>query len=353
MTVQIITGDCRKVLKSLDSGSIRCCVTSPPYWRQRDYGMAGQIGLEQTPEQYVAEMVEIFSEVRRVLTDDGTLWLNVGDKWSSSSKWGGATGGKHVSGLHGEGMKATRHRSLTGLKDKNLVGIPWMLAFALRADGWYLRQANIWAKPNCMPESVTDRSTSSHEYVLQLSKSNRYFYNADAARTPAAPTPETRLAQDIENQAGSSRADGGGKTNGTMKAVSRKSDKQRGHSRRHNGFNDRWDQMSVAEQRSMGANLRSVWWISTAQYRDGHYAVMPDALAEICITCGSERGDTVLDPFSGAGTTALVADRLGRHAIGIELNPAYADMARKRIENDAPLFAEVGTAFVDGGRLVE
>lgn len=219
-----------------------------------------------------------------------------------------------------------------------------MLAFAMRDDGWFWRQCNVWAKPNGMPESVTDRSTISHEYVLHFSKSNDYFYNDDDARTPPAPSTETRLAQDVDAQAGSDRANGGGKTNGPMKAVARKSDKQRGHTRRHAGFNDRWDSMDRDEQLASGSNLRSVWWIAPAQYRDGHYAVMPDRLAELCIVAGTQEGQTVLDPFGGAGTTGLVADRLGRNAILIELNPEYAAMAERRITADAPLFAEAAVA---------
>ena len=228
----------------------------------------------------------------------------------------------------------------SGYKDKDMVGIPWMVAFALRTDGWFLRQCNIWAKPNCMPESVTDRSTASHEYVFHLSKNNDYYYNAEAARTPAAPSSETRLAQDVESQEGSMRANGGAKTNGPMKAV-KKTDKQRGHSRRHNGFNDRWDAMPVADQMANGANLRSVWWISPAQYGDEHYAVMPERLAEICIAAGTKEGDMVLDPFTGAGTTGVVALRYRRDFIGIELNPEYAKLAEKRIYNEAPLLNEV------------
>ena len=313
MRYRILQGDVLDRLRELPESSVQCVVTSPPYWRQRNYGMSGQMGLEQTPEIYTDRMVEVFREARRILREDGTLWLNLGDKWAS--------------GGNGDG----------GYKDKDLVGVPWMVAFALRADGWYLRQCNIWAKPNCMPESVRDRSTASHEYVFQLSKSNDYFYDNEAARTPAAPSSETRLAQDVDAQNGSDRGNGGAKSNGPMKAV-RSSDKQRGHSRRHNGFNDRWDAMSVADQRAMGANLRSVWWISPAQYGDDHFAVMPDRLAEICIRAGSREGDIVLDPFNGAGTTGIVALRHGRNYIGIELNSEYAAMAQRRIADDRPLF---------------
>jgi DNA modification methylase len=341
MTVRILQGEALAELQKLPEASVHCIVSSPPYWRQRDYGMAGQLGLEQTPEEYVDRLTAIFAECRRVLKPEGTCWVNIGDKWASGGNGGGGSFMEQRSEAwaHVKANKGWRSPP-TGYKDKDLVGVPWMLAFAMRAEGWFLRQCNIWAKPNCMPESVTDRSTAAHEYVFHFSKQNDYWYDADAARTPPAPASETRLAQNVEAQEGSDRANGGGKTNGPMKDV-RRTDKQRGHSRKHNGFNDRWDAMPVAEQRAMGANLRSVWWISPAQYREGHYAVMPDALAEICIAAGCPAGGTVLDPFGGAGTTGLVADRMGRDAILIELNPEYAAMAKRRITNDSPLFAEV------------
>jgi DNA modification methylase len=342
MTVRILTGDVREQLKTLADESVDCVVTSPPYWRQRDYGMAGQIGLDQTPEQYIADLVAVFADVRRALSSSGTLWLNIGDKWASGGNGGGGSFMESRGEAWAHAKNATGWRSPPeGYKDKDLVGIPWMLAFALRADGWFLRQCNIWAKPNAMPESVTDRSTISHEYVFHLSKSSSYFYNIEAARTPAAPATETRLAQDVGSQSGSTRANGGEKTNGPMRAVARKSDKQRGHTRRHAGFNDRWDDMERAEQIAAGANLRSVWWIAPAQARDAHYAVMPNLLAEICITAGCPKGGMVLDPFFGAGTTSLVADRLGRNCIGIELNPAYVEIALRRIKGDCPMFSEV------------
>lgn len=342
MSVRILTGDAREHLKALPADSVHCCVTSPPYWRQRDYGIAGQFGLEQTPEEYVEGLRGIFAEVHRVLRPEGTLWLNVGDKWASGGNGGGGSfmQDRGDAWAHAKNAKGWRSPP-AGYKDKDLVGVPWMLAFALRADGWFLRQCNIWAKPNCMPESVTDRSTAAHEYVFHLSKSNSYFYDDERARTPPAPSSETRLAQDVEAQEGSTRANGGAKTNGPMKAVERRTDKQRGHSRKHNGFNDRWDSMPVAEQRAMGANLRSVWWISPAQYGEDHFAVMPDKLAELCIVAGCPPGGTVLDPFGGAGTVGLVADRLQRDAVLIELNPKYAEMAERRLRGDAPLFAEV------------
>lgn len=338
MTVKILQGDCMEVLKGIEGDSVDCVVSSPPYWRQRDYGMAGQLGLEQTPEEYIDKLTAIFAECRRVLKPAGTCWVNLGDKWASGGNGGGGSFMEERSEAwaHVKNNKGWRSPP-AGYKDKDLVGVPWMLAFAMRAEGWYLRQCNIWAKPNCMPESVTDRSTVAHEYVFHFSKNNDYWYDAEAARTPAAPSSDTRLAQNVEAQEGSARANGGAKTNGPMKAVTRKynSNKDRGDG----GYP--WDAAERAAQRENGANLRSVWWISPAQYREGHYAVMPDGMAEICIAAGCPAGGVVLDPFGGAGTTGLVADRMGRSAILIELNPEYAEMARKRIFNDSPLFAEV------------
>lgn len=361
MSVQILQGEALTVLKTLPEASVHCIVSSPPYWRQRDYGMAGQLGLEQTPEEYVDRLTAIFAECRRVLRPDGTAWVNIGDKWASGGNGGGGSFMEERSEAwaHVKANKGWRSPP-AGYKDKDLVGVPWMLAFAMRAEGWYLRQCNIWAKPNCMPESVTDRSTVAHEYVFQFSKQNDYWYDADAARTPATPGTETRLQQNVEAQEGSHRANAGGKTNGTMKAVSRLTGSAHGrHADTPLPADERRASAKVAagnarttaaaapgidsrkHQDYGGANLRSVWWISPAQYREGHYAVMPDALAEICIAAGCPADGTVLDPFGGAGTTGLVADRMQRNAILIELNPEYAAMARKRIQGDAPLFAEV------------
>jgi DNA modification methylase len=340
-TVRIVTGDCRDILPTLAAESVHCVVTSPPYWRQRDYGVSGQLGLEKTPEEYVDELTAVFREARRVLRGDGTLWLNVGDKWASGGNGGGGSfmAGRGDAWAHAKGSKGWRSPP-NGYKDKDLVGIPWMLAFALRADGWWLRQCNIWAKPNCMPESVADRSTVSHEYVFHLSKSKDYWYDSEAARMPAAPATETRINR---AQISYLRDDGvpGQPAHGLHRQRPNRSDKQRGHGRRHQGFNERWDAMESDQQMAAGANLRSVWWISPAQYREGHYAVMPDRLAELCIVAGCPEGGTVLDPFGGAGTVGLVADRLGRSAILIEINPAYAAIARERITADAPLLATV------------
>jgi DNA modification methylase len=295
----ILIGDCLEVLRGLPDGMAQTCVTSPPYYGLRDYGHVGQIGLEETPDAYVARLVEVFREVRRVLRDDGTLWLNLGDSYASDSKWGGATGGKHVKALHGE-AGAGRGKRQTGMKDKDLIGIPWMVAFALRADGWWLRQDIIWHKPNPMPESVTDRCTKAHEYLFLLTKSARYFYDADSIRE--APTGRTDALTVINTGADNGR-----------------------------------EKRTLNNDGTIGANARSVWPIATQPYSGAHFATMPPALAERCIKAGSKPGDMVLDPFGGAGTTGLVADRLGRSATLIELNAEYARLARERITADAPL----------------
>lgn len=344
MTVQILHGDCRVVLPTLPDASVQCCVTSPPYYGLRNYGVAGQIGLESTPHEYVAEMVAVFREVRRVLRDDGCLWLNVGDSYAGggAKTLGRNDAGRDIGGGgNKEGSGNPGRQGMTrldyGAKPKDLLGIPWLLAFALRADGWYLRSDIIWHKPNPMPESVRDRPTSAHEHVFLLTKRGAYFYDADAIRQPLADASYSRLAQDIEGQIGSARANGGAKTNGTMKAVKfggNKGQGEHGSAARRASGND-W------EPKTETANARNVWTIATQPYTGAHFATMPPELAERCIKAGTKPGDTVLDPFGGAGTTGLVADRLGRNATLIELNPTYRTLASDRITADAPLFAGV------------
>ncbi len=308
--ITILNGDCRHVLRELPDASVQCCVTSPPYFGLRDYGVAGQIGLEPTPDDFVAEMVAVFRDVRRVLRGDGTLWLNLGDSYSTD----GRKGRSHM----GTGMNSAYStwsvRGGPGLKPKDLIGIPWRVAFALQADGWYLRSDIIWHKPNPMPESVTDRPTSAHEHVFLLSKSARYFYNAEAVKEAAkypgdnrALRTDTRKAVDPLCSDSGSRARTGTPTGETV-------------------------------------NLRSVWTVATQPFSGAHFATFPPALIEPCIKAGSRPGDTVLDPFGGAGTTGLVADRLQRHAVLIELNPEYAAMAERRIAREGGLFADVGVS---------
>lgn len=373
MTGTILIGDCVEHLRALPDGCVHCCVTSPPYWGLRDYGVEGQIGLEPTPEAYCARMVEVFREVWRVLRDDGTLWLNVGDSFAAGGGYSpgapsNVSGSKSARGAGNGDAKTGARTAPPGLKPKDLVGIPWRLAFALQADGWYLRSDIVWAKANPMPESVRDRPTKSHEYMFLLTKRDRYYWDADAVREKGV----------------GSHARGPNAT-----AIPSRNDQQDGH--------------RSAEWGGPGRNIRDVWTIATEPCAEAHFAVMPSRLVEPCIkagtsergccpacgapwervverkgskskavgksqakrdvglatafsgyddgssaptfttlgwvpTCKCDAGDpqpcVVLDPFFGAGTVGLVAKRLGRHYIGIELNPEYAAIAKRRIAND-------------------
>lgn len=350
MSVQIILGDCRDMLKTLADESVNTVVTSPPYFGLRDYGVDGQIGLESSPDAFIAEMQAVFREVRRVLRKDGTLWLNLGDSYVSSPP-GNKEKPKDIDGVYGRRMdRQTGHGEdkaaiwgcglSTGLPNKNLIGMPWRVALALQADGWILRQDIIWSKPNPMPESIQDRCTKSHEYIFLLSKSQRYHYDAAAIAEPVAPATVSRLAQDVESQEVSHRVPG--KTNGAMKAKAPRfggqkyGDDVREQSRTKSGN-------EYTDTNGGMRNARSVWNIATQPFSEAHFATFPPELAERCIKAGCPEGGTVLDPFFGAGTTGLVADRLQRNCIGIELNPAYAEIARNRIFKDAGMFAEVQT----------
>jgi DNA modification methylase len=288
----ILIGDVRERLSEIESGSIQTCITSPPYWGLRDYGHDNQIGLEKSPEGYVAEMVKVFREVKRVLRDDGTLWLNIGDSYFSGKK-------------------------TEIMKPKDLVGIPWTLAFALRADGWYLRQDIIWAKPNPMPESVTDRCAKSHEYLFLLTKSARYYFDNEAIKEPANPKYESRYNSGFGGKKNEKLAESGF---GLTKPIG---------SRDYSGKR----------------NKRDVWTINAKPFAGAHFAVMPEALVEPCILAGSKEGDTVLDPFAGSGTVGVVALRHNRDFVGVEINPEYAELARQRIsDTDLYLPSEIGIA---------
>lgn len=294
MSYEIYNMDCRDALRLfIEPGSVQTCVTSPPYFGLRNYGHDGQLGMEQTPEQYIAAMVEVFRAVRDVLADDGTLWLNIGDSYANGGRKTRDTDTK----LQQRGMD-TRPADPVGIKPKDLIGIPWMLAFALRADGWYLRQDIIWHKPNPMPESVRDRCTKAHEYVFLLSKSERYFFDSEAMREDA-----------VKGAAGSSFNKG------------KTAEHQLGRS-------------SDAERVDDGKrNRRSVWTVATRPYKGAHFATFPPALIEPCILAGSRPGDLVLDPFGGSGTTAGVAMLHGRRAVLCELNAEYADLVPNRVQS--------------------
>lgn len=299
-------GDCRDIMRGWAQAGMKAqmCVTSPPYYGLRDYGHDGQIGLEQTPEQYIAAMVEVFRCVRDVLADDGTLWLNLGDSYG---------------------------------KGKQLLGIPWRVALALQGDGWILRQDIIWNKPNPMPESVRDRCTKAHEYIFLLSKSGKYFFDSEAIKEPVAASTVARLSQNVEAQRGSDRVPG--KTNGPMKAVRSKANSfKREGSKREQAIPGQTvgthrPERTESEYALDTRNRRSVWTVATRPYKGAHFATFPPALIEPCILAGSMVGDVVLDPFMGSGTTAQVSLALGRKYFGCELNKEYAQMQNSRIED--------------------
>lgn len=314
MTWTLHNTDCLAGLRQLPDNHAQVCVTSPPYWSLRDYGTDGQIGAEPTPEEYVDRLVEVFREVRRVLKPDGSLWLNLGDCYAGNmtynnldngfnERWGNSPGQRKQ-----ERAKATARRRLTpGYKPKDLIGIPWMVAFALRADGWWLRTDVVWEKPNTKPEAVRDRPTRSHEFVFLLSKSANYYYNQDAVREPM----RTKRAEALTFRRNRSKYGG--------KVVP--------HSTTGTHRPDRPD--TVAHP--LGRNKRDVWRVATAQLKEAHFAPFPPKLIEPCILAGSRPGDIVLDPFAGAGTTLLVAEKYGRDSIGFELNPEYCEITRRRL----------------------
>jgi DNA modification methylase len=307
-------GDCRETMRkwAQENIKVQTCVTSPPYYGLRDYGHDGQIGLEETPEEYIKAMVEVFRCVWDILEDNGTLWLNIGDSYYNYRPGKGqALVKQSVSGNKQDlpDVCARRGNKLQGLKEKDLIGIPWMLAFALRADGWYLRQDIIWHKPNPMPESVQDRCTKSHEYIFLLSKSKNYYFDHESIKEPITDSSKSRLNQDVENQIGSNRVPG--KTNGNMKAV---------------GFENR--------------NKRSVWTVTTKPYSGAHFAVFPSDLIEPCILAGAPVNGIVLDPFMGSGTTAQVAQHLGRQYMGCELNPDYKELQDSRLKQPSFIFEQ-------------
>jgi DNA modification methylase len=373
MTAQLYQGDCIETMRGLPDGCVQTCVTSPPYYGLRDYGTAtweggsaecdhrknpeaysdkamakstigahsntghaqegyknvcgkcgakridNQIGLEDTPDAYVAKLVDVFREVRRLLRDDGCIWVNLGDSYASSgpkSNNNGLGASTLTTGTRMERrieVEAIKGKNLSskladGIKPKDLIGIPWLVAFALRADGWYLRSDIIWAKPNPMPESVTDRPTKSHEYIFLLSKSREYFYDADAIREHQLSTPHTR-----------DRASNFGKQGKVGNHL----------------------QGSPVIVEDGYRNKRSVWTVTTKPYAEAHFATFPPDLIEPCILAGSKVGDTVLDPFSGSGTTGAVSLKHGRKYIGCELNPEYIELAHRRIERSQPMLLEV------------
>lgn len=290
------------MMRTLQDQSVNCCVTSPPYYGLRDYGHNGQIGLEETPDAFVQKLVEVFREVKRVLRDDGTLWVNLGDSYSGSGKGpAGNLGNKH-------NERHLEHKTggivSDGTKPKDLIGIPWMVAFALRADGWYLRQDIIWHKPNPMPESVQDRCTKAHEYIFLLSKSSKYYYDIEPIREPIKPTSGVINGVSLMGEH-------------RLKEGGRKTEKRE-------------------YEEIKGANKRSVWSVNTKSYEGAHFATYPPELIEPCILAGCPKGGVVLDPFGGSGTTAAVANEHNRDAILCELNPEYIPLIKERLSKVQP-----------------
>lgn len=376
MATTILNGDCRDILKTLPEKSVQCCVTSPPYFGLRDYGVDGQIGLEPTPSEFVAALVEVFREVRRVLKDDGTVWLNLGDSYARNPARGGSGPGGKNGAYSDTYSKASKVRQFDpkseNLKEKDLVGIPWRVAFALQADGWYLRQDIIWHKPNPMPESVRDRCTKAHEYIFLLSKSPAYYFDAGAiAEDQVKGTAGSRFDSGKTEQHQQGRAQSGqrkqairavelaekhGLTDQHIAAIRSVGISDAGKAKvttNGTGKNDpRVQALADEAKAALGGyyreflipekrNKRSVWTVSTKPFKGAHFATFPPELIEPCILAGCPAGGAVLDPFGGAGTTGMVADRLGRNAVLIELNPAYISIAQNRIQGDAGMFAQV------------
>lgn len=315
---KVFFGDCRETMKRLiaEGVKVQTCVTSPPYWGLRDYGHAGQIGLEPTPEEYKANLVEVFSLVRDLLSDDGTLWLNLGDCYAS----GGRTEYDPDPKLPQRGgTHRNRTTAIDGLKPKDLVGIPWMVAFALRNAGWYLRCDIVWSKPNAMPASVTDRPTKSHEYLFLLSKNERYYYDSDAIKEPLAETSFGRAErkQNLMNRTGK----------GTLgKQIENGVDATHAYAGLATGRNGKTGYDLEGGMR----NKRSVWNVPTMPYPGSHFATFPPKLIEPCILAGSRPGDIVFDPFFGSGTTGQVAEQLGRQWIGCEIQRDYEPLQKQR-----------------------
>lgn len=329
----IIFADAIKGLHTLTDNSVDTCITSPPYYGLRDYGVAGQIGLESNPQEYIDRLVKVFGEVHRVLKPEGTLWVIIADSYAGSGK-GAAMYPDNAKkykqgtnkGMVGASTTAKAPKSFDGIKPKDLIGIPWMLAFALRADGWYLRQDIIWQKTNPMPESVRDRCTKSHEYIFLLSKSPHYYFDSEAIAEPTAESTKKRRSQNIDAQAGSTRAYG--KTNEPMKACA-----PRYGGSKYTAEPDVFYRTKSGScyQLRPKRNKRSVWTVSTKPFKGAHFATYPDTLILPCILAGSREGGTVLDPFCGSGTTVQVAAQHGRNGIGIEINSEYEPIIRARV----------------------
>lgn len=328
--IRVINDDCIKALRALPDQSVNCCVTSPPYWGLRDYGVNGQIGLEQAPEEWVCQLVDVFRQVKRVLRDDGTLWVNLGDSYNSPNTHSGKVDKVDWGIKRVLDAKANNAGTTKTLKPKDLIGQPWRMAFALQADGWYLRSDIIWSKPNPMPESVKDRPTKAHEYIFLLSKSERYYYDAEAIKEKRLSNEDAirfrggcYVEGNIVNDALGKRAVKGNKKYSFARESSRPIIPGQ------TSVQHRPDRENISY--SGIRNKRTVWTVATKPYPEAHFATYPPELIEPCILAGCPVGGTVIDPFAGSGTTLEVAARLGRNSIGIELNPNYISLIEKRV----------------------
>ena len=340
---KIFFGDCRQSMKQLieQGAKVQMCVTSPPYFGLRDYGVDGQLGLENTVDEYVQNVVDVLRLVRELLHDDGTLWLNLGDSYAGSGRGMTRTGLNDGKNPKTKGLILPKQNAAqSNLKPKDLIGIPWRVAFALQADGWYLRQDIIWHKPNPMPESITDRCTKSHEYIFLFSKSRKYYFDHLAIKEPVAESSLKRLAQNIDDQSGSNRVPG--KTNGPMKAVCTRPSRdnfKRMDSKRAAVYPNQTIGTHRAERAERAdseydlptRHKRSVWQVPTKPYKGAHFATFPIDLIEPCVLAGSRINDVVFDPFMGSGTTAEVALKHSRNYLGCELNPDYEALQKERL----------------------
>lgn len=337
---KILFGDCRTLMAQMIQEGLKAqtCVTSPPYFGLRDYGVDGQLGLESTVDEYVQNMVEVFRLVRELLHEDGTLWLNLGDSYAGSGRGITRTGLNDGKNPKTKGLILPKQNAAqSNLKPKDLIGIPWKVAFALQADGWYLRQDIIWHKPNPMPESITDRCTKAHEYIFLFSKSRRYYFDHVAIKEPVAESSIKRLSQNLDDQQGSDRVVN--KHNGPMKAVYSRSSRdsfKRSNSKRAVAHPNQSMGTHRADRKEsnydlLTRNKRSVWQVSTKPYKGAHFATFPMDLIEPCILAGSRVNDVVFDPFMGSGTTAAVAKKLKRQYLGCELNPKYGHLQKERL----------------------
>lgn len=306
-TDRILCGDALEMLRTLPDNSVHCCVTSPPYYALRDYGVDGQIGREDTPAQYVARLTDVFSEVRRVLRPSGTLWLNIADTYAGKGNQGDSVDPKYPNGRTGQTVAINRR--VEGCKAKDMIGIPWMLAFALRDSGWYLRSDIIWMKANPMPESCKDRPSRCYEHVFLLTKSRSYYYDAAAIAEPVAESTPMRMRRKFSKNKYSAGIPG----------------------QAHQHLNDYRPNGYAEEDIPLLRNKRDVWQINSVPYKGAHFAAYPPKLVETCLLAGCPQDGIVLDPFLGSGTTAAVAKQMGRHYIGIELNPDYCELAKQRI----------------------